>query len=230
MIGLQDPPTSGITSGPCCAMAMATDGQVPLRGVAGHAVCNRSRCARRQEMAEQEPLRGVAGHAVCNRSRCARRQEMAEQEPLCLVAGDTATGGRSRFLGGSWCCAGRQEPLRSRCGGCQETLHRAAGAAPGGRAAGDAALGDSGETPAGEDLKVLHTRRPRVGVLRCGAFGVPRRTRMWFVPGASGRCWPRHTPHLGGRRCGVSQRGSLRITSSWAVHGSGCGQGGVANW
>ena len=42
---------------------------------------------------------------------------------------------------------------------------------------------------------VLHTRRPRVGVLRCSAFGVPRRTRMWFVPGASGEVLAAaHTP------------------------------------
>ena len=105
----------------------------PLRRAAGAAAARgRPAAAAGHCCGGQVPLRGVAGHAVCNRSRCARRQEMAEQEPLCLVAGDTATGGRSRFLGGSWCCAGRQEPLRSRCGGCQETLHRAAGAAPGG--------------------------------------------------------------------------------------------------
>ena len=65
MIGLQDPPTSGITSGPCCAMAMATD------------VNDWQRCswARRRES------RATA--------------QSGRQELFCRVAGAVAPGGRS---------------------------------------------------------------------------------------------------------------------------------------
>ena len=129
------------------------------------------------------PVRCAAGHccggagaaARSGRSRCLR-QEMAEQDPLCLAAGDTASG-RSRFLGGSWCCAGRQEQLRSRCGGCQKKFHRVAGATPGGRAAGYPALGDSGGPPWGRSQGVAHEEASCwCSSLWC-VFGVPRRTR-----------------------------------------------------
>ena len=95
-----------------CAVRQDTAAGVPLRGVAGHAVCNRSRCAR-------EARDGRAGAAVLGgRRHCNGRQEPfpgrqlvlrraagAAAEPLWRVSGDASPCGRSRA---GWKCSRRR--------------------------------------------------------------------------------------------------------------------------
>ena len=152
MIGLQDPPTSGITSGPCCAMAMATD------------VNDWQRCswARRRESrataqsCRQELFCRVAGAvAPGGRSWCAWRHccvQWARQrsEPLCLAVGADATDGWTH-------CAVRQEPMRW-----------AVGAAAVGGTSPRRAAGDSG--PGGRSLRAT---RKELGGRSCSGRLAP---------------------------------------------------------
>ena len=172
MIGLQDPPTSGITSGPCCAMAMATD------------VNDWQRCswARRRESrataqsGRQELFCRVAGAvAPGGRSWCAWRHCRVQwtrqrSEPLCLAVGADATDGWTH-------CAMRQEPMRWAAGaaaaGGRSPRQEAGAAAPHGRSwAAGAALGAWRQEQQGDRSRCAGRQEPLLlaaGPLRCAA-------------------------------------------------------------
>ena len=200
MIGLQDPPTSGITSGPCCAMAMATD------------VNDWQRCS----------------WALRRKSRATAQS--GRQELFCRVAEAVAPGGRSWcawWLEALLCAVGPAAvPCGwSRCAGRLDTLRHAAGAhALGGRSR---CCGRQEPTPSGRRCWSRRQEPPRHG--RSWAAGAALEARDGrtgaAVLGGRRHCNGRQEPFLG-RQLVLRRAAGAAAEPLWRVSGdaSPCGR------